>query len=137
MDISTVKPVSRHIEIKHPATGEPIGVRVEVVSVDDERLTPIKRKIQDRSMYLQQRSKTFKSDEIEENTRELLWTATIGWEWYSPTGEEADQATFEGNVPEFNVKNFNKVTKALPWFQSQINEEVGETKAFFDQSERS
>jgi hypothetical protein len=136
MDLATLKPTTRTIEIKHPVTGHPLGVRVTVVSMDDDRLTKIKREIMDRRLYLEQRGKTFKAEDVEANTHRLLFTATLGWEWYNPTNSEDDDGmpTFNGEVPEFNERNFKAVIKTLPWFRDQINEELGETKAFFDNS---
>jgi hypothetical protein len=141
MDISALKPTNRVIEIKNPGTGEPLGVRVTIVSMDDDRLKTAKRAIMDRRLYLEQRGKSFKAEEVEENTHNLLWAATIGWEWYNPTGSEGDigynpdaMPTFEAEQPEFNQRNFKRVITTLPWFADQINEEIGERKAFFDNS---
>lgn len=142
MDISAVKPTNRTIEIKHPGTGQPIGLRVIIVSVEDDRLKAVKRSIMDRRLYLEQRGKTFKAEEVEENTQNLLFTATLGWEWYNPTGEEGDDGfdaeampDFEGEQPIFNQRNFRRVATKLSWFADQINEEIGERKAFFGNSE--
>lgn len=144
MDLSQIKPTERTIEIINPGTGTPIGVRVTIVSKDDEALKELKRAITDRSMHLQQRNKTFKAEEIEENFRKLLFAATKGWEWYNPTGEEGDDGydpeaapDFQGEVPVFNQRNFFRIIIALPFFANQINEECDDTKAFFNQSKPS
>lgn len=144
MDISTVKPTNRTIEIKHPGTGMPLGVRVTIVSVDDERLKKAKRDIMDRRLYLEQRGKVFKAEEVEENTQNLLFTATLGWVWYNPTGDEGDDGydptampSFGDEQPAFNQRNFKRIITTLPWFADQINEEIGERKAFFGDSEPS
>lgn len=141
MDLSGLKPARRTIEIKHPGEGTNLGVRVHIKSIDDPCHQELKRAITDRSLYLQQRGKTFKAEEIEENMRKLLFNTVDGWEWYNPTGEEGDPGydpermpSFEGEVPVCNQRNFNRVMIALPWFQDQINEEASERKAFFDRS---
>jgi hypothetical protein len=144
MDLATLKPTTRHIEIKHPATGEPLGIRVTIVSMDDDRLSGIKREIMDRRLHLESRNKRFKAEEIETNTVRLLFAATLEWEWYNPTGNEGDEGykadampVFNGEQPAFNERNFKAIVKELPWFRDQINEELGETKAFFGNSESS
>ncbi len=140
-DLATIKTAERTFEILHPGSGDKLGVRCTIVHVDDERLMKVKRHITDRRLYLEARGKQFKSEEIEENKQNLLFAATTDWEWYNPTGAEGDKEfdanampSFNGEIPDFTRKNFNNVITALPWFGDQINAEVGETKAFFDNS---
>lgn len=141
MELATLKPQERTIEIKHPSTGENLGVRVRIMSMDDDRLKTIKREITDQRLKLEQRNKAFKADDIEANGRRLLFKATLGWEWYNPTGSEGDEGysvdampSFNGEVPEYNQRNFVDVVSAIPWFAKQINEELDDEKAFFDNS---
>ena len=73
IDLASLTPASEIlINIKHPATGEPIGVTVSIMSIDDERMKPIKRQIQDRKLKLEQRGKNFKAEEIEENGFDIV-----------------------------------------------------------------
>lgn len=140
MDLSQIKTGDRKIEILHPAHGDRVGIGVSLMSIDDERMSKVKRQITDRRMYLEARGKTFKAEELEENKITILTTAITGWDWYNPTGTEGDkdydpdgQATWNGEVPEFTRKNVTAILsdpKAV-WLQDQINEAVGETKAFF------
>ncbi len=139
MDISGIKPIERTIEIKHPGTGAPLGIRVGILSIEDDKLQKIKREIADETLRLQSRNKYMKMDQVEANGARLLFAATTGWEWYNPTGKEGDKGydpdampTFEDETPEYNPKNFNAVAKKLPWFADQIREEIDETKAFFE-----
>lgn len=141
MDLATLKPTERTIEITHPALGSPLGIRVTLLSIDDERMKRIKRQITDESLSRQAKNKPLKSDELERNTNMLMFTATTGWEWYNPTGDEGDAGydadampEFNGSVPVYNQKNFIDVVTDLPWFAEQVQEAIGETKAFFDSS---
>jgi hypothetical protein len=141
MDISRLTPSTRTIEIKHPGDGNNLGIRVTIKSIDDPCHAELKRAIMDRSLHLQQRGKTLKAEEIEDNMRKLLFNTVAAWEWYNPTGEEGDDgydpdsmADFEGEQPIFNLRNFKRVVLALPWFQDQINEEASERKLFFEGS---
>lgn len=138
MDLSNIKPTERKVEITNPGTGQPLGVRVTVMSIEDERLKKLKREITDESLRLSSKGKAFKSDDLERNSHRLLFAATTGWEWYNPTGKEGDDGydadempDFEGEVPDYNQKNFLAIVKALPWFSEQLREEIDETKAFF------
>ena len=141
MDISALKPGERTVEIRHPATGLPLGVRVNVCSIDDERLKKLKREIMDERMKLEQRNKSMKAEDIERNAQRLLFTAARGWEWYNPTGGEGDEGYdadampfFNDEQPAFSQANFMQIIRQLPWFADQLHEEVGDTKSFFENS---
>jgi len=142
MDLSTLKPSERTIEILHPATDLPIGIRVTLLSLEDDRMKSIRRQITDNSLKAQAKGKSFKSDELERNQHMLMFTGTTGWEWYNPTGEEGDDGydpdqmpSFQGEKPAYNQKNFLAIAKELYWFADQVQEAIGDTKAFFGNSE--
>ena len=137
-DLAGLKPIERKVEINHPATDEPIGIRVALVSMDDPKMIRVRRRIIDERMRLEQRGKIFKAEEIEKNNNDVLFTAMTGWEWYNPTGNDGDSGydadampNFNGEIPEFNRKNVVDVFNELPWFAQQISTAVGETKDFF------
>lgn len=131
MDISEIKVSTRTIEIKHPKTGDNLGIRVTLKSLDDDTMTKTKRTITDRRLYLEQRGKSFKAEEIEENKNNLLVAAMTDWEWYKPTDDQ-DAPTFHGETPAFNNRTIRAVFGELAWFRDQVSEELGESKAFFD-----
>ena len=141
-ELTTIQTDDRTIEITHPGTGERIGIRVGVMHIDDERMAKIKRMITDRRLYLEARGKTFKAEEIDENKNNILFNSMTFWEWYNPTGDEGDEGydadampSFEGEQhPEFTRKTVSAVLKKLSWFSDQVNESVGDTKAFFGNS---
>lgn len=141
MDLSTIKPSERIVEILHPATKEPIGIRVSLVHIEDESMKRLKRQIQDDRLRLESKGKFIKSDVVEENTKELAFTAMKSWEWYNPTGiskkenkgfDELKRATWKGEAaPEFSKKNVFDVFETLPWFLNFICAEIGDSEAFF------
>lgn len=143
-DISNIKTGERAVEINHPGTGEKLGLRVNLVSIDDDRLVKIKRKITDKRLYLEARGKTFKAEEIEENRTDLLIAAITGWEWYKQEAvkddkgkvikDEVECPTFHGEVPDFNRRNVLAVISELGWFGDQVNAEIGEVSSFFTDS---
>lgn len=124
MDICEIKPVQREIDIVHPASGEPLGIKVTVLSLNDPKMSYLKRRIVNQRLELERRGKTFKADDIEENNVALLIAAMVDWKW------EGD-IDFQGEKPEFNEKNIKEVFKSLPWFKNQISEAVGDEESFF------
>ena len=129
MDISGIKSSERIIEMMHPATKELLGIRVSLMSLDDPRMKKIKRKITDDRLHLEARGKHFKAEQIDDNRNALTFGAMTGWDWYG------QDVTFKGQKPEFNRANVYSVFDELTWFRDQLDEEIGETKAFFAVSE--
>ena len=137
-DIAAITPQERFIDILHPVTEKPVGLRVGIMSISDPRMKRIKRKIQDEKLRLEARGKNFKSADIEENSNSLIVSAMTFWEWYNPTGKKDDEGfdpeqdlTFKGKKPEFNEKNATEVLQELSWVADQISEEISNEKAFF------
>jgi len=124
MDLSAIKPVEHVLDIVHPGTNEPLGIKVSLLSLDDDAMKKVKRKIQDASNALARKGKSFSAEQVEENHNLLLFTAMTGWSW------EGD-ANFHGEKPAFTVAMVYKVFNELPWFRDQISEKVGDTKSFF------
>ena len=95
MDLSQVTPKSRTIEILHPGSGEPIGLRVYISSMQSKKPLAVQKKIRDEILRLQQRGKTLKPSQIEENKQKLLFAAIEGWDW-------EEESSFGGEQLEYN-----------------------------------
>jgi len=131
-DIGNIVSNDRVIDILHPGTKEPLGIKVSIMHIDDDRMKKIKRKITDERLRLEQRGKNFKAEDLESNRSTLLFSAMTGWEW----GKDADgdQNTFHGEIPDFDRRTVIAVLDEKPWFADQINEAISETEAFFSNS---
>lgn len=141
MDLSVIKPTERNIEVKHPGTGEPIGVRISLISMDDDRMKKLRRSLTDQAQKAAQKGKALLADDLEANSNLILWTAATRWHWYNPTGKEGDEGyeadampDFHGEVPEFTQKNFMAMITELVWIKRQLTEELDELKDFFANS---
>lgn len=138
-DISNLTTGERTLEILHPGTHAPLGIRIKLLHVDDEKLERLKRAVTDESQRLASKGKFFKADDLHNNTERLMCTAITGWEWYNPTGGPSDKEydpdampDFEGNTsPECNAKMINAITRKLPWFKDQVQEAIGDLEGFF------
>lgn len=125
-NIFDIKPTTRKIDILHPETEEPVGIKVTVRSGDDEAMKGIQRRITNRALELRKRNKTFSADEIEDNQINLVAAAIVDWDW-----TDSDMRFPDGSIPDFNARNVREVLENLPWFRSQIDEAIGEEKAFY------
>lgn len=128
MDITSIAASERPVEINHPGTGEPIGLRVTLRPESDPAVEAVRRKWLNEK--LQRRSGRMTAERLEELQLALISAAATGWEW---DGE----LTFNGDKPEFNPANLRKVLRALPWVKSQLDEALGDEAAFFQKSEPS
>lgn len=124
MDISSLKPSERIIDILHPVTREPLGITVSVLSLNDERVSKVRKKILTESQRLRERGKSLDADDIERNKDALMFATVTGWEW-------KDDAKFKGEKPVFNPKNLLAVMAELPWFRKQLEEAIEDEEAFF------
>lgn len=125
MDISTLIPSERIIEIKHPVKDENLGIRVNIISLNDEKMKQIRRRFINKRIELEKKGKSFRADDIESNEIDLLVACITGWDWY---GEDI---TFNGSKPDFNEANVRNVLNTFAWFKDQVSEAVGDEKAFF------
>lgn len=123
MDLAKIKPSERIVDILHPESGEKIGVSVQLISLRDEKLAAVRRRIQNKNIEFQKRGKTMKAVDIEENEMDLLVACITGWNW----GDNL----YNGETPQFCEKNVRDVLNDLPWFKQQIVEAIDDEKAFF------
>lgn len=121
MDISTLTPHERTIDIKHPVTGEPIGLQVTLRPESDPAVVSARRKWMNERLS---RGSKITAEKLEQQQIAVIAAAVSGWSF---TGE----ATFEGSKPDFSEATLVKVLKKLPWVKAQIDEELGDTAAFF------
>ena len=137
MELSTIKPSAITREIKHPQTGEDIGVSVTVVQLESEQTKGERRRLMDRRAKAESRNKHLKAEEMEEAAVDILYSCMTDWNWRAvedSKGNMQDAPTFEGEVPDFNRRNVKRVFKALPWFQAQVDDIVEEARDFYEKS---
>lgn len=143
MDVSKLITGERPVEIMHPGKpSEKLGIRCNMMHIDDERLERIKRQITDEKQRLAARGDYFKADQLEHNQLIVLNAAITSWEWYNPTGEEGDpdfdpkaHPNLDGDEhPEYNRKNLKRMV-ALGWFKDQVVKPIGDTEGFFTVSQ--
>lgn len=124
MDISTLIPTERLIEIKHPVTEKNLGIRVSIISLNDDKMKQLRRKFINKRLDLEKKGKSFKADDIESNEIDLLVGCIVSWDWYG-------DINFKGSKPEFNEMNVRNVLNTFSWFKEQVSEAIGDEKAFF------
>ena len=123
MDIDDISTGDITSEILHPVTEEPVGIRVTLMASTDKRLTSIKRQIQNENLKRQNRRKTIKASEVEENENALLAATIVSWDWYN--------AVYKGEKPDCTPKMIKEIFVAKPWFRQAINDLLEAEADFF------
>lgn len=126
MDISSITPTERPFDIKHPKTGESIGLTVTLLPDSDQKVVTARRKYIDERM---QRTKKMTASAYETLQTNLIVAAVNGWEW----GKDAngDECSFHGEKPEFSEATLRRVLKELPWIKSALDQEIGDEASFY------
>lgn len=129
-DLANMKPTERRIDLKSPHNDQfKIGVCVTMMSLDDDRLKVLRRSFQDEANKKAQRGKFVPAEQTDENLTRLIIAAMTGWDWGKDDNDE--DAVFNGTKPEFKESKIREVFNTIGWFRDQLNEELGDTKAFF------
>ncbi|GAA2867479.1 hypothetical protein GGQ99_001287 [Aminobacter niigataensis] len=128
MDILAIQPSTISVDIKHPATGAPIGLQIECTSLEADAVKAVERAIKNRA--LRGGRNTVTAEKIEDNTVELLSAAIVGWKW-------ADGLTL-GDLknPQLSKINVGKLL-AVVWIAKQVDQALGDEAAFFSNSGQS
>lgn len=112
MDIATLVPKNKTIEITHPGTGENLGIRVVVRSPESD---PVRE-------YHRARAR----DGAAADGAEFAAAVIASWDWY---GEDI---SFKGSKsPKLDAETLRDLFKTLPWFENQIFAPVGDARSFF------
>lgn len=124
-DIATIIPTTRTIDILHPATKEPIGLRIDLRPESHPAVREAVRKITNDRLNLRGK---LSAERMEANRLEVLIASIDGWSWEGDT-------TFEGEKLAFAEPNVRKVLKKLPWIRDQVDIALAETEEFFRTAE--
>ena len=122
MDFSTLVAETRTIDINHPVTLEPIGLKIDLLPTTSKQVRDVQRKHANEN--IKNRFKTTTAEKLEANALDILVAATAGWTW----GEGAD---WKGGKPELTPENVREVYKKAPWIRKQVDEALGDDAEFF------
>ena len=99
MDLSTLVPVERTVDVLHPKTGQPTGLKLTLAHESDPRVMEAARKVYDEART--------NGGMDPDRGRKLTMAHVVDWQW---TGE----ATFNGERPHFSPEKLAEVCKVPP-----------------------
>lgn len=121
MDISSITASNATCEIRHPATSEPVGLRIFLRPASHPEVKRMERQHQNET--LKDRGK-LTAEKLEARILDRIVASTDGWQFDSGV-------TIGGSVPEFNAANARKLYKDYDFIRSQVSEALGDDANFY------
>lgn len=124
-ELTTIVAAERAIDIKHPATEAPVGLRITLLPDTQPKVRAASRKaLNDRLMG----KGKITAEKMEQGRTDMLVASVGGWEWQG-------DLTFHGSKPALTDEALRKVLKELPWISGQLEVELGNRAEFFRSAE--
>lgn len=125
-DLSNVIATERTIDIKHPATGVPVGLSITLLPDSHKQVREVARRAIDERLSGKAGKPT--AEKLEQGRTDMLVASVGGWEWKGAL-------TFRGKKPDLTAANVRAVFTELPWVAEQVDLELGDRAAFFRSTE--
>lgn len=121
-DISSIVAQGTEVVIRHPSTGEPIGLTITIRPDTHPEVVKVERMHTNEN--LRNRGKALTAQKLEARILDRLAAHTEDWKF------EGD-ITISGEQPQCNAVNARKLYKDAPWIKNQVAEAVGEDARFY------
>lgn len=124
MDFSTLVDYEKlhELELLHPGTEEPLGVRFWMRSIDSAKAERVLLENTDKQIERFAKRKLPTATQGKKGELERLAACVARWEW----GEH----TFEGTKPELSLATAVRVFEKMPWVERQAREAAESVKNF-------
>lgn len=109
------------MELKHPTTGEGLGVVLRVASYESQRVKDAGRHQFDKALKAQTRGRAPTSKELEEVAHEKIVAAILDWRGMVLHGEDLPCTR----------ENARRVVTEFPWVGEQVDAFAQDRSAFF------
>lgn len=110
------------VELVHPSTDEPLGIKVEVRSIDSAAAERVLLDHTDKQIEKFAKGKRPTAAQSKKAEIERLASCVVSWDW----GEH----TFEGDKPAVSVATAVRVFLKMPWAERQVREAVENVRNF-------
>lgn len=110
------------LEILHPVTEKPVGIKMMIRSAESREAKEILRKHADENIARRVKGKMLKGVTLEKQELEKAASYIASWDW----GDN----TWQGSVPELTMKTAVRILDAEGWIYSQVVEAAGKVENF-------
>lgn len=136
MDLAAAAARGAELELRHPATGQPIGILIRLAGADSQTYLDAQRRILD--LAARDGKRTVDSSVYERRAAELAAAVTMGWAYKSQKGARLDSyERVEGMIPwrgqelPFSDENAINVYLERRWIREQIESFINVRANFF------
>jgi hypothetical protein len=135
IDVQEIAEKGTTVDIKHPYSGESIGMEVDIVGLDSEASQAMIRRQRNRALDRQAKRKTITPEEQDQEAIELAAAITKAWRSW-PDNEAKEDAEVKETVPwngedlKATESNAIKVYRKHRWIAAQIIEAAGDRSRF-------
>jgi hypothetical protein len=127
MDLSSITASANTVEIRHPATSEPIGLTINLRPPTHPDVKAVNRKLMNET--LKARGGKLTAEKLEANSMDRLVAATESFAWGA--GADGEPASWNGEKLEATHANVRNVYTKAPWIKQQVDEALGDEASFF------
>lgn len=122
-DILSIQPVLRTLIVKHPGTGEPVGLEIDFRSLDSDEVQSVERVLKTKALRGGRNAPTV--DKLEAGEYDILHAVTAAWRWSN------GMTLGDDKNPPLNRVNTEKLYRSAAWIKKQLNAEIGNEADFF------
>jgi hypothetical protein len=126
MDILSIQPSLRTLVVKHPATGEPVGLEIDFRSMDSPEAQAVERQLKTKALRSGRSAQSV--DKLEEGEYALLHAVTAAWRWSNGMALGTD------TNPPLTRQNTEKLYRSASWIKKQLDDEMRDESGFFSKS---
>lgn len=102
------------LDVEHPASGEPMGIKIRVRSAGSEAAMSVVRKQTDAILAKQQKRKLIDAGTVEQNEIDQAVSYVASWDWGGNT--------YDGAVPNNDPATIKAILTKETWLYAQVAE---------------
>lgn len=122
MDILSLIPSTITVDLKHPGTGAPLGIKLELRSMDSDEVKAVERGLRNKAMKSGRNG--ISAEKVDDNTAAILAATIVSWTFCGDAELGGDKK------PACNEANKKKLV-SVPPIAKQIDAAIGDEAAFF------
>lgn len=127
-DILSLQPDVKTLIPKHPLTGEPIELEIDLRSMDSPEVLAVERQLKTKALRAGRNNVTV--EKLEDGEYAILHACIVAWRW---TGS-LDLAGVKN--PPLTRENSERLFRSAPWLKKQVNTELSDEAGFFDTAKK-